>query len=337
MRISVSNHHARLRRGIWTVGLDSRHNNNDQDEEEEEVDMEEDDELDSEMEHSDEDALNGNRISNMRRSSDMLSMSERLSIALNSSSLAPVLARDFGGPTSQPVASSNSDTDPNDLLSRAVANGLCFQPKWSPLHCSSSIKVDEESQQVACVTEGGNNGHCVRSAQSIPTSRSSTLQLDNDEATVRDAPSVFGWRIVFEHPTREKGRNLGGCYLIGITTDEFTDFNSHSGLQQSRLFWGIEDNGRKYEGGTRGMAVALGSRAGGAPRNSDNALFASKEIITAVIDFDGGTLNLWRDGRFLGPVVSGLPKSTNFFPVAVPFSAGVCVAITGLTSCPSVV
>jgi len=82
----LSHQNGRLRRGLWAIGglADNQYDDD------EDIDMEDDDEVDSEMDHSDEDAMNGNRASNLRRrGSEMLSVSDRLSMALNPS-------RDFG-------------------------------------------------------------------------------------------------------------------------------------------------------------------------------------------------------------------------------------------------
>ncbi len=318
----LSHQNGRLRRGLWAIGglADNQYDDD------EDIDMEDDDEVDSEMDHSDEDAMNGNRASNLRRrGSDMLSVSDRLSMALNPS-------RDFG--RSQAAAQEHSSINSNDLLNRAIANGSLFQPKWSALHCSSLIKVEDDSRQVACVFEAGNNGNCVRSSEAIPSS-SAICSDTSAEFPASDSPSVIGWRITFEPPAREQGRNADGPYVIGIVADDFSDFSSRNSLQHSRFFWGVEDNGRKYEGGTRGVAAPLSFS--GASRSTESVLFASKEVLTVVIDMEAGTLYLWRDSRFVGAVVSGLPKNRICYPVAALYSPGACVAITGLTICPSVV
>jgi len=134
---------------------------------------------------------------------------------------------------------------------------------------------------------------------------------------------------------------MGGCYLVGVTTHAFASFGERSGLQQSRLFWGIEDGGRRYEGGGRRQGAVAGGSPHGiqlnraeAPRNSDNVLFGSREVVTVVADLEARTLTYWRDGRLLGTLVTGLPRAGSLYPVAVPFNAGVSVAITGLEGDP---
>lgn len=313
----LSHPSGRLRRGLWGIGGLADNNYDDDDD----IDMEEDDDVDSEVEHSDEDVLNGNRAPNLRRrASDMLSVSDRLSMALNPS-------------RTQAEAQENSSVNSNELFNGAVANGNLFQPYWSSLHCSSSIKVEDDSSQVACVFELGSNANCVRSSVPIPSSSASRMDVASDLPVADSPPSLIGWRITFEPSVRDHGRNADGPCIVGVVTDEFTDFSSRNGLQHSRFFWGVEDNGRKYEGGTRGVAEAISFR--NASRISDSVLFASKEILTLALDVESGTIYLWKDSRFLGAVVSGVPKNKNCYPVAAMFSQGGCVAMTGLTSCPS--
>ena len=315
--------HGRVRRGLWAIGGLAENNYDD----EEDVDMEDEDEIDSEMEHSDEDAENANnRLSSMRSrgGNDMVSVVDRLSMALNPSS-----AIEFGDARPQEGEAAEAQlTDTNDLLARAGANGIVYSPKWSIIHCSSSMRVDEESQhQVACVNEGGNNGNCIRSSDAIPSF--SALSATNSSPLV-------GWRIAFDLPAREQGRSGGGgSYFIGIVAEDFGDFNSRNGLQQSRLFWGVDDIGIKYDGGTRGM-VASSSRTGVGARSPKSFLFALREVVTVVLDMEAMTLSMWRDSRFLGTILSGLPKGRTFFPVAIALNPGACVAITGLSNSPSV-
>jgi len=238
--------------------------------------------------------------------------------------------------------------NPDELLAAATENAGLWEPKWSSTHCGNSIQIIEKNHQVASLTEGGKEGRCVRALTGFPS-----FTDDDVEQSSEQRRSIFGWRIAFEHSTRDRGKSMGGCYLVGVTTDAFAAYSERSGLQQSRLFWGVEDGGRRYEGGTTTGRRQLSSQQGqsgngpggpgmmqlsrtDAPRNSENLLFGSKEVLTIVADLgeDSRTLYYWRDGRFLGGLVSGLPSGGDLFPVAVPFNAGVCVAISGMKSEP---
>ena len=245
---------------------------------------------------------------------------------------------------------------------------------------------------VAHVPLGGTEGRSIRAEPPFPRTEASHLfdpfhlspTNSNDSGNLFDATTdigyatsaprsrVSGFRVVFDHPTAmldtdddalHRGSNLGGCFLVGVTSSAFTSYNESSALQQSNVFWGIEDHGQIFEG-TRvthasndrpaGRATArsrlhaeaslfgvdLGSRSGdtaGAPVVSMNAhavLFGSREVITVVCDLDSRTLTFWRDETLLGTLVSNLPSTGNLYPVVVPFNAGVAVAITGLNMDP---
>eukprot|EP00957_Ditylum_brightwellii_P059627 4526520-Ditylum_brightwellii.AAC.1 len=54
------------------------------------------------------------------------------------------------------------------------------------------------------------------------------------------------------------------------------------------------------------------------------------EIPIMVFNRDARTLTYWRDGQFLGTLVTNLPRSGNLYLVAVPFNAGVSMGITGM-------
>lgn len=250
--------------------------------------------------------------------------------------------------------------DPEQLLTYANNNADQYNPKWSTRYKGSSIQVDEDSHpNIAYLSEGGDEGRCVRATEAIPfappfrdslgsgsgssrlTTRALAAAVSNNEENSASR-NVFGWKIVFEHFSRDAGKSIGGCYLAGVTTQAFTGFSDRSGLQQSRYFWGIEDGGRRYEGnmnrnrpsssGSGSYGVQLGRSE--APRNSDNVLFGSREVITIVADMNSRTLTYWRDDRLLGTLVTSLPRGTTIYPVAVPFNVGVSVAITGMNGEP---
>lgn len=66
---------------------------------------------------------------------------------------------------------------------------------------------------------------------------------------------VFGFRVAFDHPTSGNvvGANMGGCYLIGVTTSSYTRFGEQDSLRQSPFFWGVEDGGQVFEGPRSGQ------------------------------------------------------------------------------------
>jgi hypothetical protein len=164
----------------------------------------------------------------------------------------------------------------------------------------------------------------------------------------RRSRRVFGFRVAFEHPNKEQGKNMGGCYLIGVTTTSFASFSERNALQQSPFFWGIEDGGNKYEGsrhhgsrepqrrGQPTYAIELGEDE--APRNEDNVLFGSRQVITCVVDLESRTLTFWRDDgeetKLLGTLVTNIPRTGQLYPIVVPYNAGSTVAITGMSGNP---
>ena len=142
---------------------------------------------------------------------------------------------------------------------------------------------------------------------------------------------------------KENGENMGGCYLVGVTTTSFAAFSEKNALQQSPFFWGIEDSGNKYEGaryhssggsrrGQSSYAVELTPAE--APRNEDDVLFGSREVVTCVIDLDSRSLTFWRNEELLGTLVTNVPRGGNLYPVVVPFNAGSTVAVTGMGDDP---
>jgi hypothetical protein len=273
-----------------------------------------------------------------------------------------------------------SDVNSDLILRQAQENSCHFQPQWSASHCGRSVMVDSDKGLVACLTENSDAGRCVRTQDPLPgvvcaaprdDAQDPPAAAEYDYEEAEDQNNYYGWKIMFEHPTREKGRSMGGCYLLGVTTERFDSFTSRSGLQQSKLFWGIEDGGRRYEGNGNAAAASANNdneneasenqegdeaedgqaqaqaqansnataasmiqlNRAEAPRNSENVLFGSKEVITIVADMNAsaGKLHFWRDGRFIGTLVSNLPANVPLYPVAVPFNSGVCVTITGLS------
>lgn len=143
----------------------------------------------------------------------------------------------------------------------------------------------------------------------------------------------FGWKIVFEYTSRDVGKSMGGCYLVGVVSHKLSDYSER--LQDSNYFYGIEDGGRHYEG-SKNASVSNGLQLSrkDAPRNSENVLFGNREVITVVADMKERNLTFWRDDKFLGTLIRNLPEDEDFYPVAAPFNSGVCVVISSLRDDP---
>jgi hypothetical protein len=250
----------------------------------------------------------------------------------------------------------NQRPDPDELLHAANENGSLYQPKWvnpsqigGRMRTGNGIEVGEgENQNVAHLPVGAGEGRALRALESFPRSAPfasfNLASPNNSSSERRPTRRAFGFRVAFEYPTKEAGKNLGGGYLVGVTTNSFAAFGERNGLQQSPFFWGIEDSGNKYEG-SRHSNNSRGSRraqanygielsASEATRNADNALFTSRDVVTCVVDFESRTLTFWRDDELIGTVVSNLPRGGNLYPIVVPFNAGTTVAITGIGGNP---
>lgn len=231
---------------------------------------------------------------------------------------------------------------PNELLEIATENASLFNPHWeAPINLGmnrteNSLIVGDEFLNIATLPVGASEGKSIRTAQQIP--RVNTLS--NGRPLRRKA---IGFRVAFKRPFRETGKSLGGGYLVGVTTSSFSSFDERNSLQQSSLFWGIDDNGNKYEGGSTDTISMRGSQrphhgvemnGRQVARNEDNVLYGCLETITVVVDTESRTLTFWRDGDILGTLVKNVPRSGVLYPVAVPFNAGAMVAITGLDGIP---
>lgn len=247
--------------------------------------------------------------------------------------------------------------DPEELLRWATENAASYHPRWANpaqlvagrARSGNEIEVGEgERQNLAHLPTGGGTGRAIRTDEPLPRgdsfgsfSFSSPSNVSQDQRQRR----AFGFRVAFDHPARDPGASMGGCYLIGVATASFTAFGEQNGLQQSPFFWGIEDSSQKYEGsrynpsvrgGRRGPNSSHGVELGpqDAPMNAADVLFGSREVVTVVCDFETRTLTFWRDDTLLGTLVTNLPRSGALYPVAVPFNCGVTVAITGMDNDP---
>lgn len=206
-------------------------------------------------------------------------------------------------------AESASNIEP-DVLWESACN-TSYNPYWMTSG-SSEIQVGEgqERRHLAHVPSGSGEGQAIRAESPLP--RNTTV----------------GFRVAFEHPTAEAtGYNMGGCYLVGVTTSSFSAWNESKGLQNSPFFFGIEDGGLVYEGSSRSRREAEAKT-----HNSHGVLFGSRDVVTCITD--GPTLSFWRDDTFLGTLVHSLPRSVALYPVVVPFNSEVTVAISNVDSDP---
>lgn len=260
------------------------------------------------------------------------------------------------------MASSNREPEtrlePEELWQAAMENGTLYQPKWmnpsqigGRMRTGNGIEVgDGESQNVAYLPLGSGEGRALRALEAFPRSAPFASFNRSGESPERKPRRVFGFKVAFDHPQKEPGKNMGGCYLIGVTTTSFAAFSERNALQQSPFFWGIEDGGSKYEGSRHHNGRESGRRADQsvyavdvnseeAPRNEDSVLFGSRQVITCIVDLESRTLTFWRnenDGepKLLGTLVTGIPRGGQLYPIVVPYNAGSTVAITGMVGDP---
>jgi hypothetical protein len=244
--------------------------------------------------------------------------------------------------------------DPSEILRAAYDNGSLYQPKWmnpsqigGRMRTGNGIEVgDGENQIVAHLPLGAGEGRALRALEAFPRSApfaSFNMVASNNSGQERRPRRAYGFRVAFEHPTKEAGKSMGGCYLVGVTTTSFAAFSERNALQQSPFFWGIEDGGNKYEGsrshasrdsrrGQSSYAIELSPTE--AKRNADNVLFGSREVVTCVVDLESRSLTFWRDEELLGTLITNLPRGGNLYPIVVPYNAGSTVAITGMGGDP---
>jgi hypothetical protein len=297
---------------------------------------------------------------------------------------APAAAAAAGAAT---ISATTVDT--TELLRLATAHGPHYRPKWwrrESLLLSSravtsgadlyDIEVTQEQDNIAHVPLGGSLGRAIRTHEPVPRQAPSP-QHDHHHAAPDLSPSgssarthlevgrpsppstrrVYGFRVAFDHPGRQPGENMGGCYLIGVTTGHFNNWGEQNGLQKSPLFWGIEDSGYKYEGTASSRSVRSSgsgriSSSGTTtthygtelnprevPRNAADVIFGCRDVVTVVVDLDARTLTYWRNEVCLGTLVTKLPRvlsktGSTLYPVVVPYNGGVTVAITGMEDDP---
>jgi len=278
-------------------------------------------------------------------------------------------ARSFSVPIREPVQKLTHD----ELLRAATENDSLYQPKWmnpsqigGRTRTGNGIEVgDGADQNVAYLPLGSGEGRALRALEAFPRSfpfasfsMSSSASVSNSSISAMSSQErrprrVFGFKIAFAHPSKEQGENMGGQYLIGVTTTSFSSFGDKNALQQSPFFYGIEDSGNKYEGtrshssgnsaresirSHRRSTFAIELKENEAPRNKHGALFGSREVVTCVVDLESRTLTFWRDqdgeSTLLGTLVKNIPRSGQLYPIVVPYNAGSIVSITGMSGEP---
>eukprot|EP00934_Nitzschia_sp_Nitz4_P003384 Nitzschia sp. Nitz4//scaffold92_size79448//25933//35941//NITZ4_005388-RA/size79448-processed-gene-0.72-mRNA-1//-1//CDS//3329560177//3374//frame0 len=236
--------------------------------------------------------------------------------------------------------------DPDELLRLARDTPSMYQPTWmnhSDLqrHMSTGNGIDVGSgdyQRVGHLPLGMGEGRALRTLEPFPRiSPFSSLNLASGSlgsSPFSDPRSkrAMGFKVAFQGPppAAEPGSNLGGGFLVGVTTSSFSAFGEKDALLQSSNFWGIDDIGHKHEGSRLPSPLS----ASEVPRNACGALFGSMEVVTCVMETETRTLTFWRGDICLGTIVSSLPKGSPVYPVCVPFKAGSTVAITGLEDDP---
>lgn len=138
-----------------------------------------------------------------------------------------------------------------------------------------------ERNQIAHMMSGATEGRAVRAEQPFPridrnsnTSIFDPFHLSLSPANSHDSDNfdllcstemasvqqqsrsrIYGFRVAFDNPalapdhdSTQVGMNLGGCFLVGVTSSSFTSYTESTTLQQSNAFWGIEDHGQVFEG-----------------------------------------------------------------------------------------
>lgn len=246
------------------------------------------------------------------------------------------------GAASRAAAATVTATDATELLQRAAENTVHYQqPTWMDPSELIAVTTTSRSSRMGSSARTNNTSNSIQVSGTTSQQGMSLahLPLGSEEGRPVRAcdplprPSVarkVGFKVVFDSPTTDQGGNMGGCHLVGVTTTAFSAYRVHNGLQQSAFFWGIEDSGQKYEGSQTNSRRRSEFTAVDAPMNASNCLFGSQEVIMVVCDYDSRSLSFWRDGLFLGTLVSNLPRTGQLYPVAVPFNGGVTVAICRL-------
>ena len=215
--------------------------------------------------------------------------------------------------------SSNEDKKIDAQNEDEVDNGK--SDKISPASCSKA--------SIAALSRKNSKGHgplkSIEEGQSVRATRCLPKK------------GLFGWKVTFDSfssPSTSfvSGNSLGGRNLVGVAPGSFDKFSDRSGLQNSRLFWGIEDGGRQYEGSKK---RPLKNRLHASHSDNGNGrIFGNCEVVTIVADMDKRRLMYWCDGKYLGVLAENLPADQTLYPIAVPYNVGTGVAISSLNDDP---
>jgi hypothetical protein len=134
-----------------------------------------------------------------------------------------------------------------------------------------------------CEGQGQSEGQAVVASSPLPGSGAGDY----------GAMKPVGWKLFFDRPGRGRGKGLGQCYGVGVVEDKCkgSKFKSErSGVQSSKMFWGIEDNlGTLYDGRERRQV----SRSAW-DRNMDDQAFGNLEEVIIVADLAAQTMLFWR-------------------------------------------
>ena len=94
-------------------------------------------------------------------------------------------------------------------------------------------------------------GRAIRAEEALPRGDSFgsfSLSSPTNASQNRAWRRAFGFRVAFDHPTVETAGNMGGCYLVGVTTSSFTGYADQNGLQQSPFFGASKMVARNMKG-----------------------------------------------------------------------------------------
>ena len=180
------------------------------------------------------------------------------------------------------------------LLTAAMKNSSLYNPTWevSPALLSSPVTVNKANERIKHVNRGNffETDQLFGKISGPSSSHTNVVYIEDTEvegcvirATQRlpcndippslpprsiDQPrNIYGFRVAFDRVNEEaavevegkggdedrNGIYMGGCCFVGIATS-----GSEQGIdvQQSQCFWGLEDGGRRYEGGHRNKTPA---------------------------------------------------------------------------------
>ena len=156
---------------------------------------------------------------------------------------------------------SNNNNNNNNTLSMQIQQNLVHVPRGAGE--GRAIRVNEPLPYVLA----GNAYTTTTTANTNATTAEVNANNHNTTTTTTESipPSppqrnIIGFRVAFDLPSCQGivGSSLGGNYLVGVTTTAFSSFHVHNGLQNTPLFYGIDDSGKKYQGPARRSTAGQG-------------------------------------------------------------------------------